>query len=936
MLDISLEETALPDLDIQTLYSLPPIADGRILAALNILSKLWAPAFIGNPQLVPSIIITMLNLSATHGNSATAAFAYGLYGMLLCATMSDIELGYRFGQLALHTLNQYENAELTCKVNQLFHAFIRNWKERARDRVSCIADNVLIGLDTGDIEFACYSAINYCDNLCLIGEFLTVIHEKQTYYIELTKSLQQEFQSLAAAMWGQFVENLIGLAVDPTQLVGQQFNEKESISQLEEINAFTALFFFHIVKTILHYLFNNYEDSLVHSRAAMEYQEAGSGLLPITQLPLYRSLAQLALYPTVSPDRKAEILEEVKQHQQRLQIWATHAPENFQHKVDLVAAEIARVRGNRSRAIDGYDRAILGAKENQYIHEEALANELAAKFYLDWDSGFAQSKGKEDVARSYMQAAYYGYAHWGAKAKVADLEENYPQLLAQILQPTHPETILESDATVTQNITQTSQSSQLWLDFPAVLKAAQALSQEIDLEKSIATLMQIAIANAGAQSAHLILPQEDIWMAIATADLEGAQLLECPLEQYSNLPQSLIYLVGRTQHTAVFEDLSTAAQFGGDRYVIKQQPRSVLCMPMSRQGKLIGILYLENNAAIGVFTRDRIEMLELIAGQAAISLENARLYQQIERYSQTLEAEVERKTQDLNHKAEALEATLEQLQRTQAQLIQSEKMSSLGQLVAGIAHEINNPINFICGNLNHAQNYVEDIVSLLGDYQQEYPQASAKIQAKQEDLDLDFLLEDITKILDSMQVGSERIQQVVLSLRDFSRLDESEIKTVDIHSGIKSTLLILRHRFQANQDRPEIQLIQEYEPLPKIACCPSQLNQVFLNIISNGLDVLRENSTRNQNPVIKIRTRMLGNDRIKLTFSNNGSSIPPTIQDRIFDPFFTTKPVGRGTGLGLFISYSIIQNHGGSISVRSQSGEGTTFEIILPQKCMSS
>ncbi|MDJ1182974.1 trifunctional serine/threonine-protein kinase/ATP-binding protein/sensor histidine kinase [Roseofilum casamattae] len=927
LLDISLDETPLPDIDIDRLYTLPPIGDRQILAALNILSKLWAPVLISNPQRLPSIIITMLNLSATYGNSAASAFAYALYGMLLCAMMTDIELGYRFGQLALHTLDRYEDAELTCKVNQLFHAFIRNWKEPARDRVESLGANVLTGLDNGDIEFAGYSAINYCDNLYLIGEPLTIVHQKQTYYIELTQNLQQSLQHAALSIWGQMANNLIGMAPDVTKLAGQRFNEEEEVPKFKEIGAGGPLLFFYTAKTILHYLFDDYEGTLSNSALALEYEQAAAGLLLITQAPFYRPLALLALYPQARSERQTEILEEVRAYQQRLQLWATHAPENFQHKVDLVAAEIARVKGDRNRAIEEYDRAILGAKENQYIHEEALANELAAKFYLTWDFGSAQSKGKEKIARTYMQDAYYGYAHWGAKAKVAHLEQNYPQLLAEIA---HPTTDLESDATITQ----TTQGSQIWLDFPAALKAAQALSQEIELEKSIATLMQIAIANAGAQSGHLVLFQDDEWVAIATADLERSQLLDCPLEEYSNLPQSLIYSVARTGETAVFENLSTAAQFLGDRYIIDRQPRSVLCMPMSRQGKLIGILYLENNATIGVFTRDRIEMLELIAGQAAISLENARLYQQIERYSQTLEAEVERKTKDLHNKANALEATLEQLQRTQAQLIHSEKMSSLGQLVAGIAHEINNPINFICGNLNHAQNYVENIVDLLKDYQQEYPKSSTSIQQKSENIDIDFVLEDITKILESMQVGSERIQQVVLSLRDFSRLDESEIKTVDIHSGINSTLLILGHRFQPNDRQPGIQLIQEYDRLPKITCCPSQLNQVFLNIISNGLDALREHSPNDPNPVLKISTKMLENNQIKLIVFNTGSSIPPSIQDRIFDPFFTTKPVGRGTGLGLFVSYSIIQNHGGSISVRSQPGEGTQFEIVLPQKCM--
>ena len=925
LLDVALDDAPRSDIDIDRLYTLPTIADRQIVSALSILSKLWAPAFIANPQLLPSIILTMLNLSATYGNSATGAFAYALYGMLLCATMTDLELGYRFGQLALHTLDRYEDAELTCKVNQLFHAFIRNWKEPARDRVECLADNVLTGLENGDIEFACYSAINYCDNLCVIGESLTLIYQKQTYYIELIESLQQEFQYFAAAIWGQFVENLIGMAVDPKQLVGQRFDEDEAIPKLKQMNAFTALFFFYTAKTILYYLFDDYEGTLVHSESASQYEEAGGGLLPVTQIPLYRALALLALYPTASPERQAQMLDEVKTHQQRLKIWADRAPENFQHKLDLVAAETARIQGHRAQAIELYDLAISGAKENEYIHEEALANELAAKFYLDW--------GKEKVASGYLQEAYYGYARWGAKAKVAHLEQNYPQLLAAILQPTHPQLPSESTIPLTQTRSATSTSPNLWLDFPAVLKAAQGISEEIELEKLLATLMQIAISNAGAQSGHLVLYQDRQWVAIATSDRERFQLLETPLARYSNLPQSLIYSVARTQETVVFENLSTADRFAGDRYLITHQPKSVLCMPMSRQGKLIGILYLENNLTIGAFTRDRIEILKLLSSQAAISLENARLYQQTENYSYTLEAEVERKTEALNNKARALEGTLEQLQRTQAQLIQTEKMSSLGQLVAGIAHEINNPVNFIHGNIHHINNYIEDLIGLLEIYQKGYPNKSAVIQEKNEEIDLYFMLDDIQKILGSMEVGSERIRKIVLNLRNFSRLDESIVKTIDLKSGIESTLLILKHRLQETEDRPEVRVVKEFNGLPKITCCPSQLNQVFLNIINNAIDAIRETPQGGENPEIRIRTEVLDPQHIRIAIANTGSPIPKGIQDRIFDPFFTTKPVGRGTGLGLFVSYSIIEKHGGTITVRSNPGEGTEFEIVVPIEC---
>ncbi|MDZ8026501.1 MAG: histidine kinase dimerization/phospho-acceptor domain-containing protein [Nostoc sp. DedQUE11] len=235
-------------------------------------------------------------------------------------------------------------------------------------------------------------------------------------------------------------------------------------------------------------------------------------------------------------------------------------------------------------------------------------------------------------------------------------------------------------------------------------------------------------------------------------------------------------------------------------------------------------------------------------------MENARLYQQTENYSHTLEAEVEHKTQALDQKAQDLEQTLKKLQQNQGQLIHSEKMSSLGELVAGTAHEINNPVNFIKGNLIHTENYIADMMSLLMLYEREYPQPSPAIQDKQKEIDLNFLFEDANQILESMKLGSDRISRIVQSLRNFVRLDEAEIKAIDLHTGIESTLLILQHRLAAFKNQPEVLVIKKYGNLPLVTCYPSQLNQVFLNIINNAIDAIRDNCQSSEDPEIRIRT----------------------------------------------------------------------------------
>lgn len=916
--------------EIQSLIDLPKMTDCKQLAAMQILTSLMVPAYQGSPNIFPFLALKQVNLSLDGGNTVLSAYAYGLYGVILSGILGDIELGYQFGKLGTKLLERFDARQIECRVIFTFNGNICYWKEPLKQTIKPLGEGYQIGRQMGDIEAASLCAFYDIQHSFWLGQGLVELEQKISNYSQAFRQLQQQTTLNYGAIYWQSILNLLGLAENPCCLSGTAYQEEKMLSLHQQANDNPALAFLYLTKLILCCIFQHFPQAVVLAELAQNYISGMPGNIVIPMFHFYDALACLSVYSDVPLSEQKRLLEKVTVALKKLQHWAQHAPMNFMHKFYLVEAERHRILGQSIEAMNLYDLAIKGARQNEYVNEEALANELAAKFYLEWD--------KEKIAQTYLIDAYYCYSRWGAKAKVDDLECKYPQLLAPIL--TRKKNTLITNGTIalttTATVTSTSVEARNLLDLVTVMKASQAISSEIELGNLMTVLMQALLENTGAQKGFLILSRDEKLLVAAGASAEGKKIdlhQYIPVDEFDELPVRVINYVARLGQDLVLSNAGKSGEFIRDRYISTHKLKSLLCTPIINRGKLIGVLYLENNLTVGAFTAERLQIVKLLSSQAAISLENAFLYGNLER-------QVQQRTQELNEKNARLSQTINQLQRTQAQMIHTEKMSSLGQIVGGVAHEINNPINFIYGNLTHANDYVQQLFDLIRLYQQNYPETVAEIKDKIEDIELDFLAEDLPKTLTSMTVGANRIRDIILSLRNFSRLDEASLKPVDIHEGIESTLLILQHRLKSGG----IELIKEYNALPKVTCYAGELNQVFLNILNNGIDALengsgssvmgdKQKSSNRQLPTIRIKTETIDSNFVSIRIADNGCGMAEDVRTRVFEPFFTTKPVGYGTGLGLFVSYQIVvEKHGGNLTCISIPGEGTEFIIDIPMR----
>ena len=917
---------------LEEIADYPEMKDPYQLAVLRILAIVSGPAYQARPELLAHIVVNSRNLCVKFGHSALAAYFYGLIG----GPNKNIETSYYTGLISLKILEQYPSDTLKCKVHMLFNSFNKHWKESHQLTITALDETIAMGMDIGDVVYAAYCAMWSSGYMVVIGMPLPEVVDKQTMYLELLGKTKQDHGLYPTKMWRQLVQNLQGDAPNTVRLAGDYF-EPSDRATLEVGQNRMLLFLLYFAESLLAYLFKDWQTVKEKYPVAGEYKNSALSSLLFCYYHFYEALISCAIYPELSPEEQAIAWDSIQANTAQIEVWQQAAPENYQSKWELIQAEQARLQGQILEAMDYYDRAIASAEQEGFLAEVAIAAERAADFY--------QSLGREKTANHYLQDAYYAYERWGATAKMKALLQEHPQLYHFVLQQGYSGSTFSTKSTlnpsnskgkVTVNqssLTHPAHSNDM-LDLGTVLKATQVLSGEICLPQLLEELMTLALENAGAQQGYLVLVEEESLKIAASGQIESSITVDVETKPLAisetQLPLSLIYYVQRTQDSVVLSHAIEEEIFSQDPYIQAHQVQSILCLPIVQQGTFMGLLYLENNLTQGAFTCDRLEILKILSAQAAISIDNARLYRRLTEYSHHLEDKVAERTQELQEKNRDLQSALVELQQTQTQLIQTEKMSSLGQMVAGLAHEINNPISFISGNIMYARNYFQDLEEVIKLYETEFGPLKPSLAKRLEEIDLDFLYKDIQDIFNSMQKGSDRIRSIILGLRNFSRLDESESKMVDLHEGLENTLALVQHRLTSLTPKRVIKVHKIYGDLPQVNCYPSQLNQVFLNLLNNAIDALLP-FTDQINPEIKIKTAFVDGNHIQIQLSDNGPGMNEEVSQKIFDPFFTTKPVGKGTGLGLSISYQIItEQHKGQLFCDTQPGQGSQFTIEIP------
>jgi predicted ATPase/signal transduction histidine kinase/ActR/RegA family two-component response regulator len=847
------ELRAALDLDEATfaaLEHLPTLTDRHEATVVRILARASMAAYLSDPVLWELVVAITVERSMRRGVMAVTALSYAYYGGLLCGMRRDLERGYRFSALATRLSDRFSDPVVAVKVDATLYFLVLPWSRPLRELVEPHRALVQRALQVGDIEAACFVAVQCSKLHYFLGEPLDDVHREQLAYLALMERHRVQYARALAGVWERLVRALLsptGFASEPEDLVP---NRHHRIYQC-------------CSQTILRYVAGEYEAALEVAQKGAQCATLGTGTLIFAEHTVWYSLAILAALPA-EPERARPLLAEVERNQALLGRWAERAPDNFRHQHILIEAERARVGGDAVAAMTLYDEAIESARAGGYLCEEAVAAECAARFYA--------GRGRAKVMRAYLEDAYHGYRRWGAQAKVHRLEAQHPWLARRQL------STIESSTASTPS---SSGSSQL-LDVESVVRASQAISSQLVLDALLAELMKIIVENAGAQRGYLLLVQGGGLAIEAEGDAGAGRYRALPslaLDQHAGaLALSAVSYVARTRKSLVLRDAGEQEPFARDPYIRAHRPRSLLCAPITRHGQLVGIVYLENSLIGDAFTPTRVDIVQMLASQAAISLENARLLHTL----RLSKEDAERARED----AERAREDAERASRAKSEFL------------ASVNHELRTPMNGIIGMIELLRG------TRLDDEQTDY--------------------------LATARTSAEQLMRIIRDTLDLSRIEAGRLDLEPIRFTLTDCLATLERMLVLRIQAQGLTFVRDVAPdVPALVVGDrDRLLQILINLLGNAIKFTPPGGA------VSLHVRVIGraDDHVLLGFDvrDTGIGIAAAEQAQIFQPFTQVRAPGApagGSGLGLAIASRLVALMEGAISVESEPGEGSCFSF---------
>ncbi|HIE95914.1 MAG: AAA family ATPase [Fuerstiella sp.] len=835
--------------DIASLVDQHLQEDPERTIAMQILIEMIAPAYLlGRENLFAVVALKQVNLALRFGNCPEAAYAYVVYAMLLNGISGDLERSHEFGDLALALNEKLNDLKYRCRIVFLYANFVHAWNNHIGTTHTHYRKAMEIGLQTGDLLYSGYASAMAMKQGQAGGLTLhEAMEQAQPHLTVIADSSHPDAMDLGNT-FQQYRLNLLGKTLNPNTLSDSCFDEEAFLSSMLKRNYATGLGVYYAVKLQIYYLHGSFMEAVELMAGTDRFYESVKGQSSEIDYCFYATMNLAGAYSRMSPTRQRHAVRRMAKECRTMRKWCRHEPVNFRHLILMMEAEMARVTGDPQSAISLLEKALESATANEFPQYKAIANELLGITYLGLD--------RKRIAGLHLSDAYHDYQSWGAIRKVELLHKQHGRLI-------QPGTSFTADSTI---------------DMITVAEVAQAISSEVVVGKLMVTLMETVRVNAGAEKAIMLLADGEGHELVVRAKSVGQGDVELmsgkSSEESADISRGIVNYVARTLQHVVIGDATHEGMFTNDPDIQKHRSKSVLCMPILNQGKLLGVLYLENNVASHAFTSDRLEVLRVLAAQSVIVIENALVFEELTKAQEQILVRQRRET-------ELAEAKLADLSQ---QLVHQTRLATIGQMTASIAHEIRNPL----GAVRNAAYLMK----------RKLPAETAHL--------LQYL-----KIIDQ-EVNTANV--VIRDMLEMARSKEPVRASIDLS-------LLVREVFDhvANGSR-RLELVSNPDPFLLDADF-GQLRQVINNLVTNAVQATGDNG------VVTVELQRKGRQSL-ITVRDNGCGIAAKDRDRLFEPLFTTK--AKGTGLGLSICRQIIERHGGTIELRDHEGSGAQFCVRLP------